>query len=118
MINDWIYLGIFLLLAFALPAIAILVAGVLSPKKSNPVKDSIYECGAEPVGPSRVQFKVQYYVIGLIFLIFDVEAVLLFPWAVAYRQLPLYAVLEAVLFIAVLAGGLLYAWRKGALEWN
>lgn len=118
MLNDWLYLGIFLIFAFALPAIAIWIAGLLSPKKSDPIKNSTYECGPETIGESRVQFKVQYYVYGLIFLVFDVEAVLLFPWAVAYKQLPLFAVLEAVLFIAILAGGLFYAWRKGALEWQ
>ncbi len=64
-----------------------------------------------------MQFKVQYYIFGLVFVIFDVETVFLFPWAVAYRQLPMFAVLEGVLFILILAGGLLYIWRKGALEW-
>jgi NADH:ubiquinone oxidoreductase subunit 3 (subunit A) len=118
MLNDWLYLAIFLVLCFALPAMAIGIAGILSPKKSDPIKNSIYECGPEPVGESRIQFKVQYYVYCLIFLVFDVEAVLLFPWAVAYSQLPLYAVLEAILFIAILAGGLFYAWRAGALEWQ
>jgi NADH:ubiquinone oxidoreductase subunit 3 (subunit A) len=118
MLNDWLYLGIFLVLALAIPALAIWLAGLLSPKKSDPIKNSIYECGPEPVGESRIQFKVQYYVYGLIFLVFDVETVLLFPWAVAYKQLAMYAVLEAVLFIAILAGGLLYAWREGALEWH
>lgn len=118
MLNDWLYLGIFLVLALALPALAIGLAGLLSPKKSDPIKNSIYECGPEPVGESRIQFKVQYYVYGLIFLVFDVETVLLFPWAVAYKQLAMYAVLEAVLFIAILAGGLFYAWREGALEWH
>ena len=118
MLNDWLYLGIFLIIAFALPAVAIWIAGLLSPKKSNPIKDSIYECGAEPVGDTRIQFKVQYYVFGLIFLIFDVETVLFFPVAVAYKELSLFAVLEAVLFVAILAGGLFYAWGKGALEWR
>ena len=117
MLNEWLYLGIFLIIAFALPAVAILMAGAMSPKKGNPIKNSIYECGIEPIGESRIQFKVQYYVYGLIFLIFDVETVLLFPWAVAYNQLSLFAVFEAVLFILILAAALLYAWRVGALEW-
>jgi len=117
MLNDWIYLGIFLIIAFALPLAAIVLAGVLSPKKPNPIKNSIYECGVEPIGDSRIQFKVQYYVYGLIFLIFDVETVLFLPLAVAYNQLTLYAVLEAVFFIFILGATLLYAWRKGALEW-
>jgi len=70
------------------------------------------------LGPSRIQFKAQYYLYGLLFLIFDVETVLLYPFAVAYNRLTLFAVLEAVLFVAILAAALVYAWRKGALEWT
>lgn len=118
MLNDWLYVGIFALIALFLPAVAISIAALLSPKKPNKVKNATYECGMETVGPAWVQYNVQYYVFALVFLVFDVEAVLLFPWAVAYNQLPLYAVVEAVIFILILLGGLLYAWRKGALEWH
>lgn len=117
MLNDWLYVGVFFLIAMFLPAAAIFIAGVLAPKKPNPVKSSTYECGIETVGPSWVQFKVQYYNYALIFLVFDVETVLLFPWAVAYNQLPLFAIVEGVIFVLILLGGLLYAWRKRALEW-
>ena len=71
----------------------------------------------ETVGDTWVQFKVQYYLYALVFLVFDVETVFLFPWAVAYDILPLFAVIEGVLFVLILAIGLVYAWRKGALEW-
>jgi NADH:ubiquinone oxidoreductase subunit 3 (subunit A) len=118
MLNDWLYVGIFALVSMFLPAAAISIAALLSPRKPNSVKNATYECGMETVGPAWVQMKVQYYVFALVFLVFDVEAVLLFPWAVAYKQLPLYAVVEAILFILILLGGLLYAWRKGALEWR
>ena len=97
--------------------LALVIAGILSPKKPNPIKNSTYECGMETVGPSWVQFKVQYYIYGLIFLVFDVETVLLYPWAVAYNRLALFGVLEAVFFVLILTGGLWYVWRKGALEW-
>jgi NADH:ubiquinone oxidoreductase subunit 3 (subunit A) len=117
MLNEWLYLGIFLVIALAIPAAALLIAGLLSPKKPNPIKDSTYECGMETVGVSWVQFKVQYYIYGLIFLVFDVEIVLLYPWAVAYNKVALFGVIELILFVAILASGLLYAWRKGALEW-
>ncbi|WP_420807569.1 NADH-quinone oxidoreductase subunit A [Anaerolinea thermolimosa] len=100
-----------------LPAAAIFIAGILAPKKPNPIKSSTYECGIETVGPAWIQFKAQYYIYTLVFLVFDVEVVLLFPWAVAYHQLPLFAVVEGVIFILILLGGLLYAWRKRALEW-
>jgi NADH-quinone oxidoreductase subunit A len=90
---------------------------ILGPKKSNPVKNSVYECGIETVGDTWVQFKVQYYIFALVFVVFDVETIFLFPFAVAYEQVGLFAVAEVVFFILILAGGLLYAWRKGALEW-
>lgn len=117
MLSDWLYVGVFFLMALFLPAAAITIAGILSPKKPNPAKQAIYECGMETVGEARVQFKVQYYIFGLIFLVFDIETVLLYPWAVAYNQMTLFGVLEAALFVLILLGGLVYAWRKGALEW-
>lgn len=117
MLNDWLYVGLFMAVAAFLPAAAIFIAGLLGPKKPNKIKTSTYECGIETVGETWVQFRAQYYIFGLIFLVFDVEAVFLYPWAVAYNQLTLYGVLEAVLFILILLGGLVYAWRKGDLEW-
>mgnify|MGYP000457008815 CR=1 FL=1 len=118
MLSDWLYVGIFFIIALFLPAAAITIATILSPKKPNPVKNSIYECGMETYGDTWIQFKAQYYIFAFIFLVFDVEAVFLYPWAVAYGQLTLFAVIEAIIFIAILLGGLLYAWKKGCLEWN
>jgi len=117
MVNDWVYIGLFILISLFLPAAAILIAGWLAPKKPNKIKNSTYECGIETVGDTWVQFRVQYYIYALVFLVFDVETVFLYPWAVAYRQLTLFAVLEAVVFLLLLAGGLIYAWKKGALLW-
>lgn len=117
MLLNWVFIGFMLFVGFALPAVAILANRVLGPRKPNRVKGETYECGIETVGESWVQLKSQYYVFGLIFLIFDIEAVFLFPWAAAYDRLQLYMVLEGVLFILILAVGLIYAWRKGALEW-
>ena len=118
MLRDWFYIIVYAVIAVSLPAAAIFVAGLLAPKKPNKIKNTTYECGIETVGDARAQVKVQYYIFGLIFLLFDVEVVLLYPWAVAYNQIPLYAVLEGVLFILILAGGLLWAWKKGTFEWN
>ena len=115
--HEWLYLGIFLTIAVVIPVVALILAGILSPKKPNPIKNSTYEGRMETVGPSWVQFKVQYYIYGLIFLVFDVETVLLYPWAVAYNRITLFGVLEAVFFVLILTGGLWYVWRKGALEW-
>lgn len=76
-----------------------------------------YECGIETVGDAWVQFKVQYYLYALVFLIFDIEMLFLFPWAVAYNQLGLFALIAMAGFIGILGVALIYAWRKGALEW-
>lgn len=117
MLNEWMFIGIFVVMAAGFPAVPVIFGHFLGPRKPDPLKNSAYECGIETVGETWVQFKVQYYIFALVFVVFDVETVFLFPWAVAYRQLPLFAVLEGVLFILILAGGLVYAWRKGALEW-
>jgi NADH:ubiquinone oxidoreductase subunit 3 (subunit A) len=115
--SDWLYIGVFLLLAPVFPALALVIPRLIAPRKPNPLKSQTYECGIETVGTTWVQFRVQYYIFALVFLIFDVETVFLFPWAVAFDQLPLFAVLEGVLFILILVAGLIYAWRKGVLEW-
>jgi len=117
MTNDWLFIGIFLLLAPVFPALALVIPRLIAPRKPNPLKSQTYECGIETVGDTWVQFRVQYYIFALVFLIFDVETVFLFPWAVAFGQLPLFAVMEGVLFILILVAGLMYAWRKGVLEW-
>lgn len=117
MLNDWLFIGLLLIFAPLLPGAALIIARFIAPRKPNRIKKEIYECGVETVGDTWVQFKVQYYLFALIFLIFDIEVVFLYPWAVAFDQLPLFAVLEGALFIIILVAGLIYAWRKGALEW-
>jgi NADH:ubiquinone oxidoreductase subunit 3 (subunit A) len=116
--SDWLYLGIFLLLAPIFPIAALAIPKIIAPKKPNIIKQQTYECGIETVGDTWVQFKVQYYIYALVFLIFDVEIVFLYPWAAAFDQLLLFAVLEGVIFILILAGGLVYAWKKGILDWQ
>jgi NADH:ubiquinone oxidoreductase subunit 3 (subunit A) len=115
--ESWLFIGLFLVLAPLLPAVALLIPRLIAPRKPNVIKSQTYECGIETVGDTWVQFKVQYYIFALIFLVFDVETVFLYPWAAAIGQLSLFAVLEGVLFILILVLGLVYAWRKGALEW-
>jgi NADH-quinone oxidoreductase subunit A len=117
-LSQYAFVGVFVIVAFALPIIGLVVAWLLRPKKPNPAKNSTYECGMETIGDTWVQFKAQYYLYALVFVVFDVEAIFVFPWAVAYNQLGLYALVEMILFVGILVGGLLYAWRKGALEWH
>jgi len=117
MLEPWIFIGLLLGAGMLLPGVAIVANWLLSPKKPNAIKQSTYECGIETVGETNVQLKGAYYIYALIFVVFDIEAVFLFPWAVAYKNMQLYMVLEGVLFILILAAGLIYAWRKGVLEW-
>jgi NADH:ubiquinone oxidoreductase subunit 3 (subunit A) len=113
--SDWLYIGLFLVVGALVPTAAIVTSSILSPKKPNHIKQSTYECGMETVGENWVQFKAQYYVFALVFLVFDVETVFLFPWAVSLGKLSLYAVFEGIVFILILIAGLVYAWRKGML---
>jgi len=115
--NDWLYIGLFLVVATLIPVSALTASWLVSPKKPNPIKQSTYECGMETVGENWVQFKAQYYIFALVFLVFDVETVFLFPWAVSLGKLSLFAVFEGIVFILILVAGLVYAWRKGMLEW-
>ncbi len=115
--------GFLLIFALAFPLILIVASfafGLLKlrPKRPDPIKTATYECGVETEGGDAWgQFNVRYYLFALIFVVFDVEVVFLYPWAVAFRQLGLFAFVEAVLFIGVLFIGYLYAWRRKALEW-
>ncbi len=116
--QSWLYILMFMMVAVIVPFAAILITRIIGPRKPNPIKQSTYECGMETVGDSWVQFKAQYYVFALIFLVFDVETVFLFPWAISLNALPMFAVVEGVIFILILVAGLVYTWRKGMLEWS
>jgi len=118
LLDNWLFVGMLVIAAAGIPAIALIIARLIAPRKPNPKKLETYECGMETVGDTWVQFKVQYYVYALVFLIFDVEIIFLYPWAVAFDRLDLLGVIAGVLFIFLLGDGLLYAWRKGALKWN
>ncbi len=117
MLHEFSFIGLLLVISIILPIVVLALAWVIRPKKPNAIKAQTYECGMETVGTSWVRFRVQYYIYALVFVVFDVEAVFLFPLAVAFDQLAFYMVLEMVLFIVILAGALLYIWRKGVLEW-
>jgi len=105
------------MIALIIPVAAIVIGFLLGPRRPDQIKNDTYESGVQTIGDTWVQFKAQYYLIGLIFLIFDVEVIFLFPIAVAYSQLSLFSVLATVTFVVILLLGLLLEWRKGALEW-
>ena len=115
--NEWLYVALFIIVGLIIPIGAIAAGFIFGPKKPNPIKESTYECGIEPVGEAWIQFKAQYYIFALVFLVFDVETVFLFPWAVTLNVQPYFVVVEGVLFISILIAGLSFAWRKGMLEW-
>jgi len=117
LLSDYAFLGLLLIAAILFPLAAMFMAFLIRPKKPDPTKQSTYECGLETIGETWVRFRVQYYIYALVFVIFDIETVFLYPWAVAYNQLGLFALVEMFIFLGVLVGGLLYAWRKGVLEW-
>ena len=115
---NYLFLGVFLLIAISFPLLPIILAKFVAPKKPNPIKNATYECGVETKGDSWVQFKVQYYVYALIFVIFDIEVIFIYPWAVAFKQMGLFAFVEMAIFLSILAFGLVYAWKKNVLEWK
>ena len=116
-VNEWAFVGVFMAIAWIFPSLPLVISWLVRPRKANAIKMQTYECGVETVGDTWVQFKVQYYIYGLVFLVFDVELIFLFPWALAYNQLDFFAFGAGLLFIFLLTDALIYAWRKNALEW-
>jgi NADH-quinone oxidoreductase subunit A len=118
MLDSFGPIALFLIVAIIFPIIPLVLSRFIAPNKPNRVKLEPYESGIETIGPTLVQFPIRYYLYGLMFVIFDVEALFLFPWAVVYRSLPLIAGLEMAFFIGLLLVGFVYAWRKRAFEWQ
>ncbi len=123
MLGEFGYIGILLIVALLFPLGALVVSYMLKRFRirvddPNPVKNDTYECGVETQGPSWIQFNFRYYNFALLFVIFEVETVFLYPWAVAFRKLELFGLVEMGVFVAMLAIGLAYAWKKGAREWK
>ncbi len=107
----------FILLGIALLSVALWLQKLLAPSRPRDYNHTTYECGEEPEGSAWVQFNIRFYVIALIFLIFDVEVVFLFPWAVVFKELGWLALIEMAIFIGILLVGLAYVWKKGDLNW-
>ena len=115
---QYLFMGVFLLVAISFPLLPLILAMFVAPKKPSEIKQASYECGMEARGDSWVQFKVQYYVIALAFVIFDVEVIFIYPWAVAYKEMGLFAFIEMIIFLGILGLGLVYMWKKKVLEWE
>jgi NADH-quinone oxidoreductase subunit A len=106
-----------ILIAAGLASVLILASTVLGKRARSPLKDTPYESGMAPVGSARERFSVKFYLVGMIFILFDIEAVFLYPWAVVYRDLKIFGFVEMLIFVAVVLVGFFYVWKKGALDW-
>src|SRR5262245_38030887 len=116
-IYGYIPIIIFFLIAVLLPVVLLGVSRLLQRRVFEREKLMPYECGVDPIGDARERFSVRFYIVAMLFLVFDVETIFLFPWAVIYDRLALFGLVEMLLFIGILVVGYYYAWRKGALEW-
>jgi len=118
MLRDYLPILILVILAAGFAGINILLSLILGPRRPNPEKLSPYECGIVPVGTARQRFSVHFYLVAMLFIVFDMEIVFLYPWAVVFRQLKLFGLAAMGSFLLVLFVGYFYAWKKGGLEWE
>jgi NADH-quinone oxidoreductase subunit A len=114
---NWLIIALFFGLTLSVGILMSLIPLLLSPRNPNPIKIMPYESGMPPIGPAQQRYTVRYYVIAMLFVIFDIEAVFFYPWAVAFNAIGWYGLIEMVLFIVLLLVAYVYAWRKGALDW-
>jgi NADH-quinone oxidoreductase subunit A len=115
---NWFFIAVFMFIAVLFPLLPIAIARLVAPRRPGGVKLAAYECGLESKGDAWVQFRSQYYIYALIFVIFDIEVAFLFPWAVAFGGLSFGAFAAMMLFVLLLVEGLAYAWMKGVLDWK
>jgi NADH-quinone oxidoreductase subunit A len=118
MLENWLPVLIFFILVAGFAVVSLFGSWLLGMKKPRPEKLVPYECGMQPIGTARDRYSVKFYLVAMLFLLFDIEAVFLFPWAVVYRELKIFGFLEMLLFIVTILGGYIYVWKKGALDWE
>jgi NADH-quinone oxidoreductase subunit A len=109
---------IFILLALAFGVVTLVLSYLVQPKYPEAEKLSAYECGSEPISDARIPFPVRYYIFAMLFVIFDIEVIFLYPWAVVFDKIGLIGLIEMLVFIGLFLVAYVYAWRKGALEWD
>jgi NADH-quinone oxidoreductase subunit A len=117
-LTQYSFVGLLLLLAVGFALAPLLVVWLIAPRKRSRSKEQTYECGVLTQGETWVRFRIQYYIYALLFLVFDIETVFLYPWAVSYGGLGFFALVEMVVFVVMLTIGLVYAWSRGALKWT
>ncbi len=114
---NYIFVGLLLLVAIVFALAPIVIEGAIAPRKRTLAKGDAYECGVKTYGETWVRFRIQYYIYAIMFVVFDIETVFLFPWAVSYAGLGAFALVEMIIFLLILLVGLVYAWAKGVLRW-
>ena len=118
MMSGYLPILVIVLVSAFLAVVIIALSTVLSRGKATSVKIMPYECGMDPVGDARRRFSVRFFLIGMLFIVFDIEVIFLYPWATIYNQLLLFGFVEMLIFVLVLLVGLIYVWKKGALQWE
>ncbi|MBI4357267.1 MAG: NADH-quinone oxidoreductase subunit A [Gammaproteobacteria bacterium] len=118
MLENYVPILFFILLSLAFGCVMVVAGRLLGPHKPSPEKYSPYECGFPPFEDARMKFDVRFYLISILFIIFDLEIAFLFPWAVVFKQIEGTGIVAMVIFLALLVIGFIYEWRKGALEWE
>jgi len=118
MLANYLPIAVYLLVTLGFGIVVVIFSTFVGPRVFGKVKLETYECGMEPIGSNRIRFSVKFYIIAMLFIVFDIEAVFLFPWAVVFKELGLFGFAEMAVFILILFAGLAYVWRKGALEWD
>jgi NADH-quinone oxidoreductase subunit A len=117
-IEVWFPVLVQLLIAMAVAMGMLGGSWLLGRRVRNRIKDTPYECGIVPTGNARERFSVRFYLVAMLFILFDIEAIFLYPWAVVYRELKLFAFVEMLIFILLILAGYFYIWKKGALDWS
>lgn len=118
MLGTYLPIILLILIAIAFGLGSVVFSSLIGQKKYSKVKMAPYECGCEPIGTARERFPIKFYLIAMLFILFDIEAVFLYPWAILYKKLGLFGLVEMGLFIVILFVGYIYVWKKGALEWE
>ena len=118
MLGAYLPILLLVLVAVGFGLCSLIFSSLIGPKKLSALKLSPYECGCEPVGTARERFSIKFYVIAMLFILFDIEAVFLYPWAILYKKLGVFGLVEMGVFIVILFVGYIYVWKKGALEWE
>ena len=117
-LKDYLPIILFLIIALGLSISFVILNFILSPKKPDPEKLSAYECGFEPFNDSRIEFDVRFYLVAILFIIFDLEIAFLFPWAISLGKIGLFGFISMMIFLFILTVGFIYEWKKGALDWE